>query len=467
MSELADLTAAELLGMFAAKQASPVELVQSCLDRIDAVDSQLNAVLVNLGEQALLAAEHSAARWADGTARPLEGIPFGLKDIIATEGITTTGGSALFRGNVPGEDAVLAARLKNAGGILLAKLHTFEFACGGAENRTFGPCRNPWDIERTTGGSSSGSGAAVASGEVVMAIGTDTGGSIRIPAAYCGITGIKATYGRVPRHGVMGLSWTLDHAGPMTRSVHDAALMLGVIAGNDPRDPTSSSLGVPDYRPSIGADVQGMVIGRPRGWFEDSNIQPEMLDALEAAVAQYVSMGVTVVDVDLPDVDLWDVAAWSVMYPEALSYHEAHVYDVENRDAMGAGMLAASPYVHAVDYLRGLRYRRIAQGELEAAMQGVSALIVPGASSVAPPLAAISTTEDSAGWLVNATRTSIPFNYTGNPGLCIPSGLAGGLPTSIQLVGRPHDESTLFTLGSAFQAVTDFHQARPGLLAGV
>jgi aspartyl-tRNA(Asn)/glutamyl-tRNA(Gln) amidotransferase subunit A len=408
----------------------------------------------------------STARWAEGTARPLEGVPYGLKDIIATKAITTTGGSALFRDNVPTTDAAHAARLANAGGILLAKLHTFEFACGGAENRTFGPCHNPWNLEHTTGGSSSGSGAAVASGEVPLAIGTDTGGSIRLPAAYCGITGIKPTYGRVPRHGVMGLSWTLDHAGPMTRSVADAALMLGVIAGYDPRDAYSSKLEVPDYSAAVGAPVAGMVLGRPRGWFEqDPYIRPEMIAAIDAAVAQFSALGVTVVDVELPDVDLWDVAAWSVLYPEALSYHQHHVYDVENRDAMGAGMLAASPYVHAVDYLRALRYRPIAQLSLEKAMAGVSALIVPGASSVAPPLDAISTTDDSAAWLLSATRTSIPFNYTGNPGLCLPAGFADGLPTSIQLVGRPHDESTLFSLGSAFQTATDYHLARPALLS--
>lgn len=464
MSDLADLTATELLDLFATGRATPVDAVRSCVDRIEAVDERLNAVLVNLGDIALVEAEASAVRWAAGTARPLEGIPFGLKDIIATEGVTTTGGSALFRDNVPAEDAALTSRLKAAGGLLLAKLHTFEFACGGAENRTFGPCHNPWNLDHTTGGSSSGSGAAVASGEVPLAIGTDTGGSIRIPAAYCGITGIKATYGRVPRHGVMGLSWTLDHAGPMTRSVADAALMLGIVAGRDPRDPTSSARPVPDYSASIGAPVDGMVLGRPRGWFEDV-IQQEMLDALEAAIAEFTKLGVTVVDVELPDVHLWDVAAWSVMYPETLSYHQHHVHDVESRDAMGAGMVAASPYVHAVDYLRGLRYRRIAQGQLEEAMRGVSALIVPGASSVAPPLQSISSTDDSAQWLLSATRTSLPFNYTGNPGLCLPSGFAGGLPTSIQLVGRPHDESTLFSLGSAFQRVTEFHLARPALLS--
>jgi aspartyl-tRNA(Asn)/glutamyl-tRNA(Gln) amidotransferase subunit A len=466
MTDLADVTATELLALYAAGEATPVDAVQACLDRIEAVDGRLNAILVNRGDQALAEAELSAARWAAGTAGPLDGVPVGLKDIIATEGVTTTGGSALFRDNVPAEDAALAGRLKAAGAVLIAKLHTFEFACGGAQNATFGPCHNPWDITRTTGGSSSGSGASVASGEVTLAIGTDTGGSIRIPSAYCGLSGVKATYGRVPRHGVMGLSWTLDHAGPMTRSVADAALMLGVIAGYDPRDSFSSQRPVPDYPASIGGSVEGMVIGRPVSWYGEL-ADAATLAGVEAAVAHFVELGVPVVDVELPDVDLWEVAAWSVLYAEALSYHEAHVHDIENRDPMGAGMLAASPYTHAVDYLRALRYRRIAQGQLEAAMRGVTALIAPGAGSVAPSLDAISSTEDSAIWLANAVRTSIPFNYTGNPALCIPSGFSGGLPTSVQLIGRPHDESSLFALGSAFQAVTDHHLARPNLLSAV
>lgn len=462
-TDLADLTATELLAAFSDGNASPTEAVAACVRRIEAVDDKLNAVLVLLTEDAMLAAKESERRYRDGTARALEGVPYGLKDIIATAGVTTSGGSALYRANVPRQDAALAARLSKAGGVRLAKLHTFEFACGGAQNRTFGPCANPWDTSRTTGGSSSGSGAAVAAGELPLAIGTDTGGSIRIPAAYCGITGLKPTYGRVPRHGVMGLSWTLDHAGPMTRSVADAALMLGVIAGRDSRDPTSSSRDVPDYVSALGAPVEGLAVGRPRGWFEDM-VQPGVLASFETSLADLASAGVTVVDVALPDVDLWDVAAWSVMYPEMLSYHQHHAADVEDRDSMGAGMLASSPYVHAVDYLRGLRYRRIAQAQLEQAMSGLAALVVPGATSVAPRLDDISTTDDSADWLISATRTSIPFNYTGNPGLCLPSGLVEGLPASLQMVGHPHDESTLFALGAAYQSVTSHHTAKPTLV---
>ncbi|MFN8075084.1 MAG: amidase [Kineosporiaceae bacterium] len=467
---LADLTATQLVGLFASGEATPSQAVDACLARIEAVDGELNAVLVLLADSARAQAAVSDARWAAGTARPLEGVPYGLKDIVATAGVVTSGGSALYRDWVPDADAALAERLDAAGGVRLAKLHTFEFACGGAENRTFGPCRNPWDLSRTTGGSSSGSGAAIAAGEMPLAIGTDTGGSIRIPAAYCGITGIKPTYGRVPRHGVMGLSWTLDHAGPMTRSVADAALMLGVIAGRDDRDPTSSSRPVPDYVAELAArgsaPAAGMVVGRPRGWFE-AVLQPEVAESFEQALAELAEAGVRVVDVSLPDVDLWDVAAWSVMYPETMSYHSEHAADVENRDAMGAGIVTAAPFVHAVDYLRALRYRSTAQAQLAAAMEGVDALVVPGSTSVAPPLDAISDNDGSADWLLSATRTHIPFNFTGSPGLCVPSAPAAGLPASLQFVGRPHAESTLFALGAAYQSVTEHHLARPRLLAGV
>jgi len=462
MSGLADCTVEELLSRFAEGSATPSEALASCLERVAAVDDDINAVLEPTLEQASAAAEVSDRRWADGTQRRLEGVPFGVKDLIATEGIRTTGGSALFRDNVPGYDAAVVERLTSAGAVMVAKLQTMELACGGAENRTFGTSRNPWNRERTTGGTSSGSGAAVSAGELPFAIGTDTGGSIRIPAAYCGATGLKPTYGRVPRHGVMGLSWTLDHVGPITRTVEDAAHVLAAVAGRDDRDPTSSHRAVPDYRPAMGAPVEGLRVGRPRGWFEEI-MEPIVADAFDRAVDEVAAMGVTVVDVDLPDVDIWDVASWTIVYTEALSYHQEYMYDVENRDAMLAGMLACSPYVHAVDYARALRYRRVAQGQLERAMEGLAALVVPGAISTAPPLGDVSGTEESALWMLAATRTTLPFNFTGSPGLCVPAGLAGNLPTSLQFVGRPHDEATLFTLGSAFQRSTRHHLDRPAL----
>jgi aspartyl-tRNA(Asn)/glutamyl-tRNA(Gln) amidotransferase subunit A len=468
MTELWELTATDLLAAYRAGEASPIEATHSCLDRIDQLDGTLNAVLTLLADSALAQAAESANHWRSGVPRLLEGVPYGLKDIIDTDGVRTTGGSALYRENVPKADAALAARLDAAGGVRLAKLHTFEFACGGAENKTFGRCLNPWDTTRTTGGSSSGSGAAVASGEMPLAIGTDTGGSIRIPAAYCGITGLKPTYGRVPRDGVMGLSWTLDHAGPMARSVRDTAVMLEAIAGFHPGDQNSSRRPVPAYSRVLPADLRGVRLGRPRGWFEDS-LSPETAAAFEQAIGELTELGARVVDVSLAEVDLWETAALAVMYPETLSYHQHHVYDVENRDPMGAGLLADAPYIPAVDYLRSLRYRRIAQGQLEVAMKGTDALITPSVCEVAPELDAIADTQGSAAWLATVMRNSIPFNLTGSPALCLPAcpsgGATAGLPTSIQLVGRPHDESTLFAIGSSYQQATDHHIRMPELQA--
>jgi aspartyl-tRNA(Asn)/glutamyl-tRNA(Gln) amidotransferase subunit A len=468
MSSLADSSAIELLALYASGEASPLEAVQDCLARMDDVEPSINAVLTTLAEQATRAAVQSEKRWRDGNPRPMEGVPYGLKDIISTRGILSTGGSSLYKDNVPNEDAVLAERLAGAGGILLAKLHTFEFACGGAVNKTFGIARNPWDTERTTGGSSSGSGGAVSSGEVPLAIGTDTGGSIRIPCAYNGITGIKPTFGRVPRHGVMGLSWTLDHAGPMTRTVEDAALMLGVIAGRDPKDPTSFDVPVADYVAAASAPIEGMRVARARGWLEDV-IHPALLANFEDAMATLVDEGVEVVDVEIPNIDLAATAAWTVMHAEMLSLHAGHFDKIEDRDEMGAGLLAAAPFVSAYDYLAGLRFRPLFQKELESAMAGCDALATPTTVSVAPRLDDMlaDVGDQKVDWLLAALRTNIPFNFTGSPALVLPMGLVDGMPTSLQLVGRPFDEATLFALGSTFQEATEHHLLRPPLLKQV
>ncbi|MTD54430.1 amidase [Amycolatopsis pithecellobii] len=467
MSDLADLTATELLAAFAAGTATPSEATAACLARIEATDPGVNSIITLLAESALGRAAESDARWRDGTPRPLEGIPYGLKDIVATAGIPTTGGSALYRDYVPETDAVLATRLAEAGGVLLAKLATFEFACGGAVNKTFGPTLNPWDHRRTTGGSSSGSGAAVALGQVPLAIGTDTGGSIRIPSSFCGITGIKATYGRVPRHGVMGLSWTMDHAGPMTRSVADAALMLDVIAGPDPLDPTALPAEKVPFTAALGQDVAGMRVARDRGFLE-AEMHPAVAAAYEAALGELAALGVEIVDVELPSFDLAAVAGWWIIYAEMLSLHEEHLSTIEDRDEMGASLLGAAPFVSAADYLRALRLRPVFQRELESAMDGCAALVSPAMTAL-PPLIAPEMTSDlgdrEVPWLDAACRVSVPFNLTGSPALVVPSGEVDGLPVSLQFVGRPRDEASLFALGGAYQAATAHHLRRPALPA--
>lgn len=463
--DIIDSNALGLLAAFREGRANPVDVIDATFARIAEVDPDLNAVITPLHESARTAAHVSAERWAAGTARTLEGVPYGLKDIIATAGVRTAGGSALYLDNVPLRDATVAARLADSGAVLVGKLHTFEFACGGAENKTFGICRNPWNVTRGTGGSSSGPGSAVAASEVVFALGTDTGGSVRIPAAYCGIVALKPTYGRVPRTGVMPLSWSLDHVGPMTRTVADAALVLGVIAGQDSADATSSVRDVPDYVAESSVSAEGMSLGRPRGWFEDS-VEPSVLHAFDRACDELAGLGVRIVDVDLPDAELWDAAAWSVIYAEMLSLHQDHVQFIEDRDAMGAGMLSVGPYIHAVDYLRALRYRAVAQQQLAQVMDGLSGLITPSVTTVAPALDAMSSSEESARWLVAATRMSTPFNLTGVPALSLPIGLVDGLPVSMQIVTRPHDEIGALRAGRHFQDNTEYHLVPP-TLAGI
>jgi aspartyl-tRNA(Asn)/glutamyl-tRNA(Gln) amidotransferase subunit A len=460
--DLHDYSAVELLDAYASGSTTPTEVIDAAFARIAQVDPALNAMLLPLEATARAAAEVSARRWRNGDPRPLEGVPYGLKDIIETAGVRTTGGSSLFMEHVPAQDATVAARLAAAGGVLVGKLHTFEFACGGADNRTIGVCRNPWGSTRGTGGSSSGSAAAVAAREIAFALGTDTGGSVRIPAAYCGIVALKPTYGRVPRSGVMPLSWSLDHVGPMTRSVADAALVLGVLAGGDPRDPTASRREVPDYVHDSGEPPSGARVARLRGFFED-DVEPGVLEAFDQACRRLVDLGVKVDDVELPEAHLWDAAAWCVIYAEMLSLHQQHVDDIDNRDAMGAGMLAVGPLIAAVDYLRALRYRSVAQRQFGEAIAGFDALLSPTVTTVAPPLDTVSTSGDSARWLAAATRMSTPFNFTGVPALALPIGLVDGLPVSMQIITRPHDEVTALRIGRLVERHLDQAMFRPPL----
>ncbi len=460
--DVAELTAVELLEAYARRDLGPVEAVDAALRRIAEVDPALNAVIHPLASQAREQARDSERRWGAGTARPLEGVPYGLKDIIATAGVRTTGGSALFADHVPDRSAPVASRLQAAGAVLVGKLHTFEFACGGAENQAFGVCRNPWDTTRATGGSSSGPAAAVAGREVAFAIGTDTAGSVRIPAAYCGIVGVKPTFGRVPRSGVMPVSWSLDHVGPMARTAADCALVLQTLAGFDDADPTSSPRAVPAYLDESATPPERARLGRPRGWFEDS-VEPSVLAAFEEACDQWRDLGVEIVDVTLPDAHLWDAAVWSVIYAEMLSLHQEHVHDIENRDVSGAAILSVGPFIHAVDYLRALRYRSIAQRQLAEAMRGLTGLLTPSVTTVPPPLADISTDADTARWLAAATRMSTPFNLTGSPAVSLPMAPVHDLPTSMQIVTRPHDDATALALARLYQRHTDHHLRSPKL----
>ncbi len=469
MSELWELDALELRELFAAGTASPTEALDSCLTRIAAVDGEVNAVLTLCEERARADAGVSDARWADGTARPMEGIPFGLKDIISTAGIPTTGGSSIYADFVPDEDACLTSRLSEAGGVLIAKLMTYEFAFGGEVNTHYGAMRNPHDLSRTTGGSSGGSGGAIAAREMPLAIGTDTGGSIRLPAAYCGITGLKPTYGRVPRHGVMGLSWTLDHAGPMARSVADVALMLDAIAGGDPRDPHAPDIAVPDHLGGLGGSIAGMRIGVPTAWFFE-RLHPDVRQACDDALEVLVSLGCEVVPVELPGIELAERAGWTIMAAESASYHEGTFDRLDEYDERFAERLVSSQFVTALDYLAAQRYRSVVQESMGRALASVDVLFTPGTPTTAPRLGVMEADlgDEIVPWLEVAARCTFPFNLTGMPALVLPSGLdRHGLPMSIQLAARPFDDLACLRVGHAFQTATEHHRVAPALAASV
>jgi aspartyl-tRNA(Asn)/glutamyl-tRNA(Gln) amidotransferase subunit A len=468
VTELHELDAVELLALYAAGEASPVDAVRSCLDRIDAVDPAVNAVVTTCAESALAAAEVSATRWAAGEARPLEGVPYGLKDIIATAGVPTTGGSLLYQDHVPATSAALADRLAAAGGILAAKLETFEFAFGHQENRVSGPMRNPWDLDCTAGGSSSGSGAALAARMLPLTIGTDTGGSIRMPASYCGITGLKATYGRVPRHGVMPLSWTLDHAGPMARSAADVALMLSVIAGFDDRDPQSLDLPVHDWAGAASAGVDGLRIGLCP-WFTEV-AHPDVRTALTGCLEDLEAAGAEVVEVAIPAIELSEIVCWAIMSAEVASLHAVTFDRLDEYDTAFAERMVNGHFVSARDYLHALRARSVVQAGFEAAFAEVDVLITPGSPSTAPRFGDMSVDvggPERVPWLEVGPRCTMAANVTGVPALSFPTGFSGGLPVGAQVMAPPGREDLCLQVAGAFQAASAVHREMPALGAPV
>ncbi|WP_308195408.1 amidase [Dactylosporangium sp. AC04546] len=454
-ADLIDLTVTELLTAFASGRATPTQAVDSCLERIEETNPAFGSVVAVTARAAYARAAVADARWANGTPRPLEGVPYGLKDLIATAGTPTTGGSRLYADHIPSADAVLERRLAEAGAVLVAKLATFEFGLGGSST---GNVPNPRDAARTAGGSSSGSGAAVALGQVPLAIGTDTAGSIRIPSAFCGISGLKATFGRVPSRGILGSTWSMSYAGPMARSVEDCARVLDVLSGPDPH----RTFQLPDDGPfhdAVTRDVAGMRLARDRRSFERS-MHPAVAEAYELALLEVQELGVELVDVALPHFDELLTAAWTIIYAEALSTHHSHLDRLEELDEMTAGLLGAAPFVSALDYLRALRLRRFFQGELERAMEGCDLLVTPGLTAL-PPVLGESMMADlgdrQVPWLDAACTPNVAFNLTGNPALVVPAGRIDGLPSSLQFVARPRDEAALLALGGAYQRATRHH----------
>jgi aspartyl-tRNA(Asn)/glutamyl-tRNA(Gln) amidotransferase subunit A len=470
---VADLTyasAAELARLIAGKQVSPVEVVRAHLERITSLDGALKAFITVTEDAALAAArEAEAAVVAGRPLGPLHGVPLGLKDHYDTAGVRTTAGSRILRDRVPAVDATVVRRLREAGMIVLGKLNMVEFAYGPeGRNPHYGHARNPWDAatHRMAGGSSSGSGAAVAAGLVPVALGSDTGGSIRIPCSLCGLTGLKPTYGRVSRAGVLPLSWSMDHVGPMTRNAADAALVLAAMAGYDAADPTSSVLPVPDYAAALTGDVRGLRVGLLRTFFLES-ATPEVRAAVETAARALEKAGAIVDDVALPGVRHVAAGALAVVATEAMTYHAAWLRtrradydpDVSTRLMTGA-------FVTGVHYVRGQQARALLRREVDEALARRDVLLAPATPITAPAIDERQTTlgdgpSDVRSALIRLAR---PFNFSGHPACALPCGFsAAGLPIGLQIVGRPFDEATVLRVADAYQRLSDWHARRPVL----
>jgi len=461
----------ELAHLVASREVSPVEVTQAHLDRIARLDPKLNAYVTVTADLALAAARVAEAAVVAG--RPLgslHGVPFGLKDVFDTKGVRTTAGSRILAERIPDADATVTRRLVEAGGILLGKLQMVEFAFGAdGVNDRYGTPWNPWDmaIHRVCGGSSSGAGAAVAAGMCPGALGSDTGGSVRIPASLCGLSGLKPTYGRVSRAGVLPLAWTMDHVGPMTRTAGDLALMLGVIAGPDPLDATSSEVPVPDYVAALSGEVDGIRVGVLREYFVD-DAAPEQRAAVEAAGQTLEGLGATIEDTQLPAMPMSVAAKQTVLAPEAYAYHEAWLKTraADYGSAVRARILAGA-FVTGTEYVNGQRLRTLLRNDIDRLLARYDVLLAPSTAFAAPPVAekTVELGGQSVPVAMNLSRYTGVFNLSGHPAASVPCGFtAEGLPIGLQIVGRWFDESTVLRVADAYQRATDWHARRPDLV---
>jgi aspartyl-tRNA(Asn)/glutamyl-tRNA(Gln) amidotransferase subunit A len=455
-----ELTLAGAAEKIKAKELSPVELTASVLARIDAVEDKITAFATLTPDLATKAAELAEAEIAAGNYRgPLHGIPVGIKDLYETAGVATTSSSKVRADYIPTQDSAVVEKLFAAGSVMVGKTHTHEFAFGAVTPTT----RNPWDLDRMPGGSSGGSGAAVAAGECFLGMGSDTGGSIRIPASVCGTVGLKPTYGRVSRRGVASLSWSLDHVGPLTRTVADAALVMNAIAGYDRADPASVDVPVPDFTAQL--DVAGLTIGVPTNYYTE-RLDPEVAAAVSAAIAVLVEQGARTREIEIPLPQYVLPTEWAIMLPEASAYHQemlrdkADLYTEDVRLFLEVGEL-----VLATDYIKALRARTLIQQRWRDMFTDIDVLIAPTLTTPALPV-----DDPRVTWPDGSTesatdsyvRFSAPANVTGLPALSVPCGFTGtGLPVGMQIIGKPFAEPLLLGVGQAYESATSWAKLAP------
>ncbi len=466
--EICYMSAGDLSRLVEKKEISPVEIVDAHLSRIDATEPVLNSFITLLADASRSAAQQAEKDIQAGRYKgPLHGIPVALKDLYNTGGVRTTSGSKIFDTFVPSEDCTVAAKFQQAGAVLLGKLNMHPFAYGPTgENADYGHMHNPWDPDRVTGGSSGGSGSATAAGQCTITTGSDTGGSIRIPAALCGIVGLKPTYGLVSRYGLTPLSWSLDHPGPMTRTVEDAAITMNVIAGHDPKDVASANVDIPDYTSALTGDVKGLKIGIVKEYFE-APLDPEVRKAVMEAIGQLESMGAEVREVSFPMYNQSQAISSAVLMSEATAYHrdllesdDQSIYEPV-RQRLESGL-----FISAADYLRAQQARTLLDRESRKLLDEVDLLAGPTEPVTAPEILSsrVMAGEQEIGVVGALTQYTRPYNINGFPAISVPCGFSqSNMPIGLQLAGRPFDELTVLRAAHAYEQATDWHTRRPPL----
>jgi len=464
--EICYLSAGELSWLIQKREISPVEIVKAHLNRIESLEPILNSFITLLADQAMEAARQAEKEIQAGRYRgPLHGIPLGLKDLFYTKGIRTTSGSKIFDTFIPNVDGTVVTKLKEAGTLLLGKLNMHPFAYGPTgENQEYGHMHNPWNPELITGGSSGGSGSAAASGQSTLTMGSDTGGSVRIPAALCGLVGLKPTYGRVSRYGLTPLAWSQDHVGPMARSVEDCALAMNAIAGYDPNDPTSMDAPVPDYSRTLTGEIRGLRIGVPKEYFEipiDSRVKEQFWKAM----GRLGELGAVISEVSWPMFRDSMAIASTIQMSEATAYHSDLIKAHGPRIYPPVRLrLEAGFFISAIDYIQAQRARALFYHQSLRLFEKVDLLAGPTVPVTAFKIGLdkVKVGQANVGAISLLTQYTRPFNLNGFPAITLPCGFSDdGLPIGLQLAGRPFEEEMVLRLAHAYEASTDWHLRRP------
>jgi aspartyl-tRNA(Asn)/glutamyl-tRNA(Gln) amidotransferase subunit A len=463
MSDLAWLTVAEAAELLRGKKLSPVEYAKALIARIERHDGRLNAFLRFTPDLALEDARRAEAEIARGQWRgPLHGVPYGLKDIIDYAGLPTTAHSRILADNVAAIDAHVAAKLKAAGGVFMGKLSTHEFAIGGPSfDLPWPPARNPWNRDHFCGGSSSGAGAATAAGFLPVAIGTDTGGSVRNPASMCGVAGMKPTYGVVSRRGVIALSYSLDHIGPLTRTAHDNALLLDLMAGPDPLDPGSAPHAAGGYAAGLDRGVKGLKVGVIRHFYQsDMKADPAMAAGIEAAVAKLADLGADVREIRTAPLGEYLACNRTILTSEAFAMHEKWMRErPQDYGALARERIMAGAFVRAADYVNATRLRRKMADAFHALFSEIDVAVT--ASSMDPPCRI---DDPKAVEHTYGRQARAVFNITGSPALSVPVGFSkAGLPLAMQIVGKPFNEAMVYRVAHTYEQASPWRDRHPSL----